>query len=178
MGVVYHIPCAGANSTPCTGTYVGETERTASAHFNKHTSTSTNAQCKYKSAILQHAHKNCHHFCKEDISILPTDKDWVCRGIREAIYIKGLSPSINIDPGRHAMSTHFDTIIKNNVKAPPAPTPHNPELEPLINTAPRRQGRPPSQSQQPTQPSQLQPQNETAPIVRRSQRIVNMQHTI
>ena len=178
VGVVYHIPCAGANSTPCTGTYVGETERTASARFNEHTSTSTNAQGKYKSAMLQHARKFCHHFQNEDITILASNQDWVRRRIREAIYIKGLSPLINIDPGRHAMSSHFDSIIKNNMKAPPAPTPHNPELEPLINIAPRRQGRPPSQSQQRTQPSQLQSQSETAPIVRRSQRIANTQRTL
>ena len=42
-GYVYHIPCAGANSIPCPGRYVGETERTTAARFQKHTSTASNA---------------------------------------------------------------------------------------------------------------------------------------
>ena len=33
-GLIYHIPCAGANSIPCPGTYVGETERTVSNRFH------------------------------------------------------------------------------------------------------------------------------------------------
>ena len=41
-GVVYHIPCAGANNVACSGTYVGETERTANARLSEHTSTLTN----------------------------------------------------------------------------------------------------------------------------------------
>ena len=65
-GLVYHIPCAGANSTPCSGTYVGETERTVAAHLREHTSTSMNSLGKYKSAMLQHPRDNCHHFRKED----------------------------------------------------------------------------------------------------------------
>ena len=100
VGIIYHIPCAGANSTPCPGTYVGETERTANARFNEHTSTATNALGKYKSAMLEHAKTERHHFRREDVSVLAREHDWVKRGIKEAIFIKALSPSINIDPGR------------------------------------------------------------------------------
>ena len=74
-------------------TYVGETERTAQARFKEHTSTAVNAQGKFKSAMLQHARDNEHHFRKEDISILSRESDWVRRGIKEAIYIKALNPS-------------------------------------------------------------------------------------
>ena len=142
IGHVYHIPCAGANSTPCPGRYVGETERTVSARFQEHTSTSMNALGKFKSAMLQHAREHSHHFRKEDVSILTSENDWVKRGIKEAIYIKALTPSINIDPGRHNLSTHFDSILKATIAAPPPPRPHNAETEAIVNTIPRRQGRP------------------------------------
>ena len=169
--MVYHIPCAGARSTPCSGTYVGETERTASARFQEHTSTATNALGMYKSAMLEHARENCHHFRRNDVTILSNESDWIRRGIKEAIYIKALSPSINIDPSRIALSTPFDAIIKNSVKAPPAPAPHNAHTEELINTVPRRQGRPrqPGALTQPQPPPpQAMPQQQGQ---RRSQRI-------
>ena len=70
------------------------------------------------------------------------ENDWVKRGIYEAAFIKTLEPSINIDPGRHQLSSHFDSILKSVISAPLAPPPHNPETENLINTAPRRTGRP------------------------------------
>ena len=57
----------------------------------------------YKSAMLQHAREHNHHIRKEDVSILASEQDWVKRGIKEAIYIKALNPSINIDPGRHSL---------------------------------------------------------------------------
>ena len=142
VGHIYHIPCAGANSTACQGRYVGETERTAAARFKEHTSTATNGLGNYKSAMLEHAREAQHHFREEDITILSSEHDWVKRGIREALFIKALKPSINIDPGRHALSCHFDSILETVISAPPAPTTHNGETETLINTAPRRQGRP------------------------------------
>ena len=145
VGIVYHIPCAGANEQPCPGRYVGETERTANARFQEHTSTATNALGKFKSAMLQHAREHGHHFRKEDMTILSAEADWAKRGIKEAIYIRSLKPSINIDPGRHSLSSHFDQIINKEIAAPTPPEPHN-ENEPLINTAPRRQGRPKKQA--------------------------------
>ena len=141
-GHIYHIPCAGANSIPCPGRYIGETERTAGARFQEHTSTASNALGKYKSAMLQHARENGHHFRKEDITILASEHDWTKRGIKEAIFIQTLNPSINIDPGRHKLSNHFDNILSSVLPQPPAPSPHDASSETLINTTPRRQGRP------------------------------------
>ena len=158
VGVLYWLGCAGHNSIPCPGTYVGETERTAAARFQEHTSTATNALGKYKSAMLQHAREHGHHFCKEDMTILASEQDWAKRGIYEAAFIRILEPSINIDPGRHTLSSHFDSILKKVIKAPAAPAPHNPDTEELINTAPRGQGRP---RKQPTNSnSQPNPQSE------------------
>ena len=95
----------------------------------------------YKFPMLQHAHKNGHHFLKNNVTVLAHEQDWVKRGINKALYIKALSPSINIDPGRHSLSSHFDSILKELIRAPP-PQPHNADRENLMNMAPRRQGRP------------------------------------
>ena len=129
--------------------------------------------------MLQHAREQHHHFRKDDVSVLATEHDWVRRGIKEAIYIKALAPSINIDPGRHTLSTHFDSILSSNIPTPPTPAPHNPEAETLINTAPRRQGRPrkeptlgpiqlrphsPQQQQQDPQQQQQDSQQQDNPI--------------
>ena len=164
-GVVYHIPCAGANSTPCPGRYVGETERTAQARFQDHTSTSSNALGKYKSAMLQHARENGHHFRKEDVTILSSEQDWTRRGIKEALYIKTLAPSINIDAGRHHLSDHFDAILSSIIRPPPSPPPHDPAKEQLINTAPRKPGRPKTQTL--SQPSTSRTREQTSPLSQR-----------
>ena len=175
IGQIYHIPCAGANSIPCPGRYVGETERTATARFQEHKSTAMNALGKYKSAMLQHARENDHHFRQEDVTTLSSETDWVKRGIKEAIFIKALKPSINIDPGRHALSSHFDSILEKIISPPPPP--HNPDIEPLLNTAPRRPGRPrqsstttqSSHSQAPSPQSQPQPQRQSQRLRARQQ---------
>ena len=85
------------------------------------------------------------------------------RGIKEAIYIKTLKPSINIDPGRHTLSSHFDQILAKEIAKPPSPKPHDHELETLINTIPRRQGRPKKSSV--ASPSTQPPQSLTEPII-------------
>ena len=150
-GHVYHIPCAGANSTPCPGIYVGETERTVNARFQEHKSTASNALGKYKSAMLQHARDHNHHFRKEDLTVLRSEHDWVKQGIKESLYIKALKPS-NIDPGRYHLSSHFDSILESTIIAPP-PRPHNVNNKALINTMTRRQGRPCRESIQPAVPA-------------------------
>ena len=178
VGLVYLQPCAGVNGEPCPDIYIGETERTAAARFKEHTSTAMDALGKYKSAMLQHAHDNGHHFRLEDQTIMAYESDWVKRGIYEAAFIKTLKPSINIDPGRHQMSSHFDSILKSVITAPPPPPPHNPEIESLINTAPRRPGRPRKEPTVDLAQSQPQPHvvnreldNERPQPQRQSQRI-------
>ena len=115
-----------------------------------------------------------NYFRKEDVTVLARESDWVKRGIKEAIYIKALNPSINIDPGRHALLTHFDCILKSSISAPPAPATHNDATEARINTAPRRQGRPRNAlnrvTAEPTPPVTIEPQ-------RRSQRLQQQQQS-
>ena len=90
--------------------------------------------------------------------------DWVGRGMKESISILTLSPSINTDLGCHKLSFHFDYILEAYISVPPALETHDPSKEDLVNTAPRRKGRPRKEpTQQPTkqltqQPSTGQPE--------------------
>ena len=104
------------------------------------------------------------------------EQDWIKRGIKEALFIKALSPSINTDPGRHALLSNFDALIKNNVRTPPTPAPHKAETKTLVNTAPRCQGWQRSEAVPQTlsdktllKQQQQQPQQQQ--LVRRSKRI-------
>ena len=139
--------------------------------------------------MLQHARQAHHHFRKKDVTVLDREHNWVKRGVKEALYIKALSPLINIDPGRHSLSSHYNKILQSHISPPPPPESHNANREALINTAPRRQGRPrkqpstippppniPVQPQQQTQPqTQQQTQQQQQQTQRRSQRIRDRQ---
>ena len=95
---------------------------------------------------MAHAQERSHHFRPHDLSILSSGHaNWHERGVMEAIYIRGLQPSLNRDQGRHQLPPNYDSIITAAIKRPPAPPTHNNETEALLNTAPRRQGRPPRQ---------------------------------
>ena len=92
---------------------------------------------------MAHAREKRHHFRPADLAILSSgNSNWHERGVKEAIYIRGLQPSINRDQGRHQLPSHFDSLIKAAVKRPPPPTTHDADIEPLLRTSPRRQGRP------------------------------------
>ena len=78
--------------------------------------------------------------------------------------------------GRHTLSSHFDTILANTITAPPPPTVHNAETETLINTAPRRQGRPRRADSQTLTKTIPQQQQQQQPLPQRqSQSIINRQ---
>ena len=130
--------------------------RKAESRLKEHFSTAVQSGTStLKSAVMAHAREKRHHFRHADLSILSSgNSNWHERGVKEAIYIRGLQPSINRDQGRHQLPSHFDSLIKEAVKRPPAPTTHNPDLEPLLRTSPRRQGRPrrnnPATSSQPS----------------------------
>ena len=158
-GVIYFEPCAGANGVPCDGRYVGETGRALSSRVEEHFSTATRFGGQYKSAILQHARDNGHHFRKADFSIIDRDDDWFSRGVRESAYIRALKPTINDHPGRHQLPHIYDPLLSKAIKEPPAPPAHDEALEPLLNTAPRLPGRP-RRHNEASQTTQQRPQQQ------------------
>ena len=150
-GVVYYLPCSGSDGTPCpdNGCYVGETERTVASRISEHFSTARiSGTSTLKSAVMTHAREKDHHFRRDDFSVLSSgDQNWHDRGIKEAIYIRALKPSINRDQGRHLLPPNYDSLLQQHIKRPPPPLVHDNSVSPLLSTVPRRQGRPPRQSQ-------------------------------
>ena len=78
---------------------------------------------------------------KTDIKILSREPNWHQRGIRESIFIRGLSPSLNRNEGRHTLPHCYDSLIKTFVRKPDSPCVHSPS-EPRLNTTRRGPGRP------------------------------------
>ncbi|KAI8516676.1 Alpha-catulin [Branchiostoma belcheri] len=100
-GVIYHISCQGnTNRGPCRETYIGETKRSLKTRFLEHRRPSSVA-----SEVSQHIHIESpgHTVDLEGVRILDTEQDYFKRGIKEAIYIRALQPSLNRDGG--AIST-------------------------------------------------------------------------
>ena len=54
---------------------------------------------------------------KEDLkfTVLMTEENWYKRGVKEAIAIKKLKPSLNKDQGRHNLSSIYDEFIRSSV---------------------------------------------------------------
>ena len=132
---------AGADNSACEADYVGESSRAASTRNAEHFSTSQSAPGVFKSAIMQHAADAQHHFRSEDIKILSKESGWHERGIRESIFIRALSPSLNRNEGRHILPHCFDSLLRETIKRPERPETHDP-AEPRLNTEKRRPGRP------------------------------------
>ena len=53
----------------------------------------------------------------DNTEILTTKPIWFERGVKEAIYIRALNPSLNRDGGRYNLPPVWDNIIKKRVKA-------------------------------------------------------------
>ena len=140
-GVVYYHGCAGADGNPCPDDYVGESGRSATARNAEHFSTAQSAPGMFKSAIMQHAADAQHHFRTEDVKIIAREDDYFKRGIKEAMAIRALSPSLNRNEGRHTLPHCWDSLIKAAIKKPEPPATHDP-AEPRLSTQKRAPGRP------------------------------------
>ena len=180
-GVVYYHACAGINNAACNDSYVGETARAANARNTEHFSTSQSSPGLFKSAIMQHAADAQHHFRKSDKKILARDSNWHSRGIRESIYIRGLSPTLNRNDGRHTLPNCYNSLIKQAIKKPEPPQTHQPK-EPRLNTTKHGPSRPRQQENEtlPKTTSQPTVQPMTHNMVtssRRAPSVVDQGHT-
>ena len=59
----------------------------------------------------------CDVQAKEDLkfSVLMIEENWYKRGLKEAITIKKLRPSLNKDQGRHNLSSIYEEFIRSSV---------------------------------------------------------------
>ena len=47
----------------------------------------------------------------DKVHILDSEQDYFARGVKEAIYIRALQPSLNRDGGRFRLSAAFDSLL-------------------------------------------------------------------
>ena len=109
VGPVYKISCE-----ECDTTYVGETERSLKARFGEHRRPSSTT-----SEVSEHVHTdNPNHnimIMLENTKILSVEHKWFERGVKEAIYIRAMNPSLNRDGGRYNLPPVWNNIIKERL---------------------------------------------------------------
>ena len=62
-----------------------------------------------------HLASNTHEKTDFEFTILCTDDNWYNRGVKEAIAIRKIRPTLNQDDGRHHLSRMYDKLIKSSV---------------------------------------------------------------
>ena len=107
VGSVYHIKCED-----CGASYVGETERSLKARFGEHRRPSSTT-----SEVSKHIHtdSSSHNILLENTKILAVESNWFERGVKEAIHIRALKPSLNRDGGRYNLSSIWNNIIRKRL---------------------------------------------------------------
>ena len=112
-GVVYHIKCDGGEATdesPCSESYIGETERSLRSRFLEHRRPSS-IHSEVSSCINRD--KPSHSVSLANAKMLDREDDWFARGVREAIHIRAHHPSLNKDGGRYQLPHILDSLIGN-----------------------------------------------------------------
>ena len=107
VGPVYHISCED-----CSCSYVGETERSLKARFQEHRRPSS-----VTSEVSKHINLECpgHSVKMDKTKVLAVEQDWFKRGIKEAIYIRTLKPSLNRDGGRHNLHQVWTNLLLQDI---------------------------------------------------------------
>ena len=62
-----------------------------------------------------HVATDLHEKSDLEHSILMTDDNWFRRGVKEAIAIRKIQPSLNQDGGRHHLSPMYNKLIRDHV---------------------------------------------------------------
>ena len=96
----------------CDVTYVGETERFLTARFSEHRRPSSTT-----SEVSKHIHGDHpnHNITLENTEVLTVEPKWFERGVKEAIYIRAIQPSLNRDGGRYNLPAVWNNIIKKRL---------------------------------------------------------------
>ena len=114
-GVVYHIKCDGSEVTddsPCSESYIGETERSLRSRFLEHRRPSS-----IHSEVSSHINRDkaSHSVSLANAKILGREDDWFARGVREAIHIRAHHPSLNKDGGRYQLPHIWNSLLREHI---------------------------------------------------------------
>ena len=62
-----------------------------------------------------HVASDTHEKSDLRFSVLCTEEDWYKRGVKEAVAIRKINPTLNKDKGRHKLSPIYDQLIRTSV---------------------------------------------------------------
>ena len=62
-----------------------------------------------------HVASDTHEKSDLEYSILCKDDDWFARGVKEAIAIRKIKPSLNLDEGRYNLSPMYEKFIRTSL---------------------------------------------------------------
>ena len=113
-GVVFHIKCED-----CDSDYIGETKRSLKERFLEH-----NRRSCTTSEVSKHIYEQNpgHTTTLENTKVLDTDSGKFNRGIRESIYIRTHTPTLNRDGGRHKLPQVWTNILRAHLLPKGGPT--------------------------------------------------------
>ena len=107
MGPIYHVCCED-----CGKDYIGETERSFKARFDEHKRPSS-----VNSEVSRHIHqkKPGYSVSLTGSRILGLEQEWFQRGVKEAIFIHAMKPSLNQDGGHFNLSPIWHNIVGERI---------------------------------------------------------------
>ena len=100
----------GPDGKQCGMNYTGETERTLKARVSEHRRPSSSASEVANHLFREHRRRQ---FRSGNVKILDREPDWFRRGIKEAVYIRQLQPSLNRDGG----NTNYRGVRNNLLRS-------------------------------------------------------------
>ena len=117
-GPIYHISCDGSATDACGASYIGETERTLKTRFQEHCRPSSAS-----SEVCRHIHQDFpnHSVSLDNTKILDREPRWFERGVKEAVHIRSIKPTLNKDGGRHQLPHIWDRLIDSHMGSSETP---------------------------------------------------------
>ena len=105
--VVYAVQC----SEECNDLYIGETKQPLHRRMAQHRRASSSGQ---DSAVHLHLKETGHTFEDHNVHILDREDRWFERGVKEAIFVKQETPSLNRGGGlRFQLSSTYNAVLKS-----------------------------------------------------------------
>ena len=102
-GIIYRYKCKRVD---CDDEYIGESSRTFGERYKEHLKT--------PSPIYDHYNITGHETSIENFSIVGREDQNLIRAIKEAIYIRVNSPSLNRNIGKYHLPHIWDEVLLNN----------------------------------------------------------------
>ena len=101
-GVIYRYKC---DRVDCDEEYTGESSRTFGERFKEH--------IKAHSPIYDHFNITGHSTTIDNFSIVGREHQNLIRSIKEAIYIRVINPSLNMNIGKYPLPHIWDEVLFN-----------------------------------------------------------------